>query len=129
MLTFTGKVKKGLKIGRELGYPTANLACDIEVFPALGVYVAYATMRDSRYEAVCVIGARYDGAVPLVEVHLFNFSGDAYDEIIEVELRDKISDIGTFDSHLLVKKIESDLRAAREWFTRESLPVKDKLNE
>lgn len=124
-----GKVKKGLKIGRTLGYPTANLECDSELFPAPGVYAAHATMASKRYEAVCVVGAREDKEKPLVEVHLFNFKGNAYGKQVEVEIHDKLSDIGKLESHLLVQKIESDVNKAREWFTRESLQIKSKSRE
>ena len=118
-----GRVKKGLKIGRELGYPTANLECDSESFPAPGVYAAHATMGSKRYEAVCVIGAREDEGKPLVEVHLFNFQGNAYGQILEVELYDKVSDIGKLDTHLLVQKIQDDIAKVRDWFLSESSKV------
>ena len=122
-----GKVKKGLKIGRELGYPTANLECDSESFPAPGVYAAHATMGSKRYEAVCVVGARYEGQQaqeekkPLVEVHLFDFKSNAYGQILEVELYEKVSDIGKLDTHLLVQKIQDDIAKVRDYFAAHPL--------
>ena len=115
MTKLKGRVQKGLGIGRTLGYPTANLSCEAKVLPSSkGVYAAYATMGKTRYEAVAVIGARFDKGTPLVEVHLFDFKGDLRKKELEVELFDKVSEIEKFvDDEQLKRKIEEDVKKVR----------------
>jgi len=113
-----GRVKKGLKIGQELGYPTANLVLESGSLPAPGVYVAQVMKDYHKYKGVAVIGARYEGNQPLLEVHLLDFTGDLYGEMLEVEIYEKLSDIDKLEHHLLVKKIEADIKKAREYFMK-----------
>ena len=119
-----GRVKKGLKIGRALGYPTANLEISggkasgtPEALPRTiepGVYVARAVVNNTTHYAVAVIGARMARVNPLIEVHLFDFSGDLYGKTIEVDILEKISEIETFeDDARLVRKIEEDIKKER----------------
>lgn len=113
-----GRVVVGLGIGKELGYPTMNLACNSEMLPPSGVYPVDVVIDSLHYEGVSVIGARFEKGKPLVEVHVFDFNKDAYGKIVEVELHEKVSDVGKLDSHLLRKKIEADIRKVREWFSK-----------
>ena len=95
-------VVHGEKRGRELGYPTANLAPDLEGFiPADGVYAAWATVLATRYAAAVSIGNNptFEG-VPQkqVEAHLLDQDLDLYDESIELEFVDYIRPMTRFDS-------------------------------
>ena len=116
----SGKVKKGLRIGTALGYPTANIECGAATLPAKGVYAATVFMRDGIYQGVAVIGTRYEEKRPLVEVHIFGVHGKLYGKTLDIEIHDKISDVEKLESHQLVRKIEGDIRKARAWFLSKS---------
>lgn len=118
MTALKGRVKKGLHIGRKLGYPTANLAFEQGTVPASGVYAARALHNYRHYYAAVVIGTRYEGDQPLLEVHLLDFKGDLYGEMLEVEILEKVSEIGKLEHHLLVKKIEEDIRKVRAYLQK-----------
>ncbi len=108
-----GTVVQGLGIGRMLGYPTANIAYDGES-PGAGVYAARCSIDGVVYDAVAVVGARVHSGKPLVEVLMFDFSGDLYGKELEVKVFDKISEIEKFkNKRALVRKIEDDIKKAR----------------
>jgi len=93
-----GHVVPGDALGRELGFPTANLDLHHELRPPVGVY-ACRVRRHGRmvpaisaevYPAVANIGTRptvtdHAAEVPRVEVHLLDFEGDLYGDVLEVE--------------------------------------------
>ena len=85
-----GHVASGDRRGRELGYPTANLKLEHTLHPAFGVYAVRARPSggDKVYDGVANFGIRpmFLLPQPLMEVHLFDFSGDLYGEILNVEL-------------------------------------------
>ena len=115
MTMLKGRVKKGLRIGKQLGYPTANLELEQGTVPAPGVYAARVLHNYRNYAAAAVIGTRYETDKPLFEVHLLDFEGDLYGEILEVEILEKVSEIGKLEHHLLIKKIEEDIRKVRAY--------------
>lgn len=95
-------VVHGEKRGRELGYPTANLAPDLEGFiPADGVYAAWATVLGTRYASAVSIGNNptFEG-VPQkqVEAHLLDQDLELYGDSIELEFVDYIRPMTRFDS-------------------------------
>jgi riboflavin kinase/FMN adenylyltransferase len=95
-------VVHGEQRGRELGYPTANLAPDLEGFiPRDGVYAAWATVPAGRFGAAVSIGNNptFVG-VPQkqVEAHLLDQKLDLYDQTIELEFVDYIRPMNKFDS-------------------------------
>ncbi len=79
---------KGRKLGRTLGFPTANLAAHNEQFPPNGVYAARATIAGRVRTGVLNLGVRptVEGgpAERLLELHVFDFDGDLYGAEIEV---------------------------------------------
>ena len=76
-----GRVVKGASIGREIGFPTANLKVTSELVPKNGVYAAYATVEGVRHAAALNIGtAPTFGSGKHVEVHLLDFNGDIRQE-------------------------------------------------
>jgi riboflavin kinase/FMN adenylyltransferase len=85
-----GHVAPGDKRGRELGFPTANLRLEHTLQPAFGVYAVRARRASGNetYGGVANFGIRpmFLLPAPLMEVHLFDFSGELYGEILSVEL-------------------------------------------
>jgi riboflavin kinase/FMN adenylyltransferase len=83
-------VREGDKRGRTLGFPTANLTLDGTLNPAFGVYAVRAYIRGlgHRHDGVANFGLRPTFAVPapLFEVHLFDFVGELYGQLLRVEL-------------------------------------------
>jgi riboflavin kinase / FMN adenylyltransferase len=85
-----GIVERGRQLGRKLGYPTANVALADYVVPRFGVYATVTRLPDGRkLPGVANIGVNptVDGATaPRLEVWLFDFDEDIYDQVIETEL-------------------------------------------
>jgi riboflavin kinase/FMN adenylyltransferase len=82
-----GKVVEGRRLGREIGFPTANVERGEEQFPPDGVWAVRARARELRLDGVANLGVRptVDGESRTLEVHLFDFSGDLYGQALEVE--------------------------------------------
>jgi riboflavin kinase / FMN adenylyltransferase len=85
---FEGEVVHGDKIGRTIGYPTANLKSTDEEKIVLGdgIYAVYTEVEGTRYKAMMSIGFRptVNGKKRVVEVNLFNFDKDIYGQVIRV---------------------------------------------
>ena len=82
----TGTVIQGDKRGRDLGYPTANLRLDRNCGLRYGIYAVRVGIGTNRYDGVASFGRRpmFATPEPLLEVHLFDFSGDLYGRAIDV---------------------------------------------
>lgn len=97
-----GEVLKGFQRGRTLGFPTANVALGDYVRPKLGVYAVRVDVGDEALlPGVASVGVNPTvGALPepLLEAHLFDFSGDLYGKTIEVELIAFLREEAKFDS-------------------------------
>jgi riboflavin kinase / FMN adenylyltransferase len=81
-----GRVIEGDKRGRELGFPTANLQLDPDCRLRYGIYAVRVGIGDQRYGGVASFGRRpmFATPTPLLEVFLFDFSGDLYGRSIDV---------------------------------------------
>jgi len=113
----SGKVIHGEKRGRELGYPTANLALDPACGLAHGVYAVRVQAQGEMRDGVASFGRRptFGDGAPLLEVFLFDFSGDLYDREIDVIFVDWIRAEAKFASvDILVRQMNSDSAAARK---------------
>ena len=97
-----GHVVSGQRIGRTMGFPTANLSVDEpqKVQPGDGVYAVRARLRGATYRGMLSIGNRPTiGDQPTaVEVHLLGFTGDVYGETLEVEFVRHLRSNRRFDS-------------------------------
>ena len=113
----SGKVAHGQKIGRTIGFPTANIALKRKVTPVRGVFAVKLYWDNSDiYEGVANVGFRptVNGQVCQLEVHLFDFDGDLYGKAVEVELVAKIRDEQPFGSlDALKKQIKNDADRAK----------------
>ncbi len=111
-----GVVAAGRKMGRTIGFPTANLTLGPLIEPRRGVYAVRATVRGKAYDGVANFGRRptFGDSAPLLETHLFDFSGDIYDEEIRIAFIDFLRDEKKFDGvEALKAQIAEDCAAAR----------------
>jgi riboflavin kinase/FMN adenylyltransferase len=96
-----GVVQHGDKVGREIGYPTANIDMGNYLRPAYGIYAVRARLADGRVvDGAANLGIRpsFDPPKELLEPYFFDFSGDLYGQEIEVTLIDFLRPEAKFDS-------------------------------
>lgn len=114
-----GRVVYGRQLGRTLGVPTANIRLQRYRAAVDGVYAVKVQGLDREYEGVANIGIRptVDGKEPLLEVHVFDFEGDIYGELLTVQFVKKIRDEKAFDGlDALKAQIHADIEEVRELF-------------
>ena len=87
--TLRGIVKKGDQIGRTLGFPTANISMaeTYKIIPADGIYAVNVYLDERKLHGMLYIGDRptVNGKSKVIEVNIFDFSSDVYDQLIKVE--------------------------------------------
>lgn len=114
-----GRVRHGQKVGRQLGFPTANVWLYRKKIPVNGVYAIEAFTKTGSYRGVANIGLRptLQGRVEQLEAHFFDFNGDLYGQQIEVVLKKKIRTEQKFASlEELQQQIQLDAAAAKQYF-------------
>ncbi len=113
-----GTVVEGKKLGRTLGFPTANLTTGEAQLPPDGVWAVRTLLQDGRrVDGVANMGMRptVDGTHRSLEVHLFDFSGDLYGRELEVRFEKHLRREIKFPSiEVLRIQIQQDVDAARE---------------
>ena len=98
-----GRVVGGYKVGRTIGFPTANIAIDekFKVLPLNGSYAVWIIIDSRRHKGMLYIGSRptleHDDSIS-VEVNIFDFSEDIYNESVAVEFVEFIREDKKFDS-------------------------------
>ena len=118
--SYIGKVIQGNKIGREIGYPTANIDIDkkYRLIETSGVYATYVDYEDITCKSMTYIGKKptvNNSDIESIEVHIFDFTGDLYDKDIKVRFVSRIRDDQKFDSlDALKKQIENDEKKIKE---------------
>lgn len=117
----SGYVQQGQKLGRQLGAPTANVNLRRYRSPLAGVFAVRVAIPDgSEYNGVANIGVRptVNGLEkPILEVNLFDFSGELYGQLIEVEFKKKLRAEQRFESvDALKAQIQRDMAQARACF-------------
>jgi riboflavin kinase/FMN adenylyltransferase len=111
-----GEVRHGDKRGRTLGFPTANLQLDPGCHLAHGIYAVRVSVGGQVKEGVASFGRRptFDNGAPLLETYLFDFSGDLYGTVIDVEFVGRIRSELRFDgADALVAQMHRDEQDAR----------------
>lgn len=115
--TIRGRVEPGARLGRTLGFPTANLVLGDYLRPAYGVYAVRVRLGDGRrVDGVANLGIRpmIEPPLELLEAHLFDWSGDLYGQTVDVELHHFLRPEWTLDSFAaLTRQIAADCAAAR----------------
>jgi len=119
--TISGKVVMGDKLGRQLGFPTANLDATGLILPPNGVYAAVTRVNGQLYRAALNIGLRPTVAAGhpqlRVEAHLLEFAGDLYGQELEIEIGDKLRNEKNFGSpDELRRQIALDVAAVTKQF-------------
>lgn len=117
MQVVEGVVVGGNRLGRKLGFPTANIAIDDSLEVENGVYSSKVFVEGEEYVAMTNVGVRpsVDGSRRLLETHLFGFEGLLYGLKLRVELYDKIRDEKKFGSvEELREQIEKDSNKIKE---------------
>ena len=116
--SIVGKVQKGKQLGKKIGFPTANIDIKDYVLACPGVYaVKVKDPKSSKYiKGIANLGYRptFNGKKILLEVHLFNFSGNLYNKYLTVEFIKFIRKEKKFKSIIQLKKqIKKDIRNAK----------------
>jgi riboflavin kinase/FMN adenylyltransferase len=111
------KVIEGRKIGRTLGFPTANLDFfNPDEFPENGVYAVDVYLQNERFQGVLNVGNRptFGTSEKTAEVHILDFAREIYGENLDINIRKFIRNEQSFDTpEALKKQIEADRNEAR----------------
>ena len=112
----SGRIVSGYKVGRTLGFPTANIQPDdpMQLLPGIGVYAVWVEVAGQRYKGMLYIGSRptLDNGTQLsIEVHILHFSGDIYNDPIRVSFAHFVRGDEKFDS---LEALKAQLMRDRE---------------
>lgn len=112
----SGRIVSGYKVGRTLGFPTANIQPDdpMQLLPGIGVYAVWVEVAGQRYKGMLYIGSRptLDNGTQLsIEVHILHFSGDIYNDPIRVSFARFVRGDEKFDS---LEALKAQLMRDRE---------------
>ena len=130
-------VEHGDAHGRTMGFPTANMHLDDIDFLAFGIYAVRVSILEGgraveRHDGVANFGIRpmYRTTKPLMEAHLFDFSGDLYGKILSVELVAWLRAEAAFSSlEALIVQIAADAAQARAILTGEADAMRGSSNQ
>lgn len=112
--TISGKIVEGFKVGRTIGFPTANIKVweTYKVIPSFGVYAVYVHVEGQKYGGMLYIGRRptlHNGDNISIEVNLFDFDGDLYNKELTAEFLEFIRpDIKFSGLETLKEQIKQD---------------------
>ncbi len=121
--SISGKVVRGDGLGKQIGYPTANIQFKHNRAPLSGIYVVQAHAENlGVLQGVASLGVRptvkQDGK-PVLEVHLFEFSKQIYGKHLRVEFLQKLREEKKFpDVKTLTENIAMDVEQAKQWFAQ-----------
>jgi riboflavin kinase/FMN adenylyltransferase len=114
----SGHVKYGQRVGRQLGYPTANVNLDRKQSAVMGIFAVRVSGRDwGPLDAVASVGTRptFEGVKPLLEVHIFDFDKEIYGEYIHVDFIARLRSEEKFtEVDMLIEQMNRDADMARE---------------
>lgn len=122
--TVSGKVIHGNKVGRQLGFPTANIELPeiYKILPAEGVYAVEADFNGQTYEGMLNIGIRPtvdNRGVKVIEANFFNFDGNLYDKHLTLRFKKRIREEKKFNSlEQLKEQINIDRYNIQEYFRK-----------
>ncbi len=115
----SGTVVHGKKLGRTIGYPTANIETEsIKLLPKKGAYIVEVLVNNQQYKGMLSVGTNptVNGDKLTVEVYILDFEGDIYDEKITVKFRDFLHEEIKFEGlEKLIDKLDEDKRLTEEF--------------
>ncbi len=115
----SGTVVHGKKIGRTIGYPTANIDTEsLKLLPKKGAYIVEVDVKGQHYKGMLSIGTNptVNGEKLTVEVYILDFDEDIYDERITVRFRDFLHDEIKFEGiEKLIERLDEDKRLTEEF--------------
>lgn len=115
----SGTVVHGKKIGRTIGYPTANIETEsIKLLPKKGAYIVEVLVKNQQYKGMLSVGTNptVNGEKLTVEVYILDFEGDIYDEEITVKFRDFLHDEIKFEGlEKLIERLDDDKKLTEEF--------------
>lgn len=115
----SGSVVHGKKIGRTIGYPTANIETDsIKLLPKKGAYIVEVLVKGKKYKGMLSVGTNptVNGEKLTVEVYILDFNEDIYGENLTVSFRDFLHDEIKFEGlEKLIERLDEDKRLTEEF--------------
>ncbi|KQT17313.1 riboflavin biosynthesis protein RibF [Chryseobacterium sp. Leaf404] len=115
----SGTVVHGKKLGRTIGYPTANIETEtLKLLPKKGAYIVEVFVKDQQYRGMLSVGTNptVNGEKLTVEVYILDFEGNIYDEKITVKFRDFLHKEIKFEGiEKLVERLDEDKRLTEEF--------------
>ena len=115
----SGKVIDGKKLGRTIGYPTANIEVDeLKLLPKKGAYIVEVYVKNKFYKGMLSIGTNptVNGDKLTVEVYILDFNEYIYGENITVKFRDFLHEEIKFESlEKLIERLDEDKRLTKEF--------------
>lgn len=117
MNVLSGKVQKGLQVGRELGFPTANIALDMTLNKPYGVYAVILKIEKIKRKGLLYYGPRKTEGLPeniVCEITIFDFEEDIYDKNVTFKIKKFIREPMNFESpEQLKEQIQKDVLVAK----------------
>ena len=117
--TYSGKVVYGQQLGAQLGIPTANLWLPKNKLPISGVYIVKVNLDKEELNGIANMGIRptVGGELPVLEIHLLDFSQSIYGKTLTVEFLKKVRDEKKFENiNALKEQIFKDISTAKKYF-------------
>jgi riboflavin kinase/FMN adenylyltransferase len=115
--SMSGRVVRGLGLGRQLGFPTANVSLNRRQTPVDGIFAARVIgLSDGPLDGVASVGSRptVGGSQPLLEVHIFDFARDIYGKYITVQFVERLREERKYaDLDSMIAQMHKDAAAAR----------------
>lgn len=115
----SGTVVHGKKLGRTIGYPTANIETEnLKLLPKKGAYIVEVFVKNQKYKGMLSVGTNptVNGDKLTVEVYILDFEGDIYDEKITVKFRDFLHEEIKFEGlEKLIERLDEDKRLTGEF--------------
>lgn len=119
VFSVSGTVVNGRKIGRTIGYPTANIETDpLKLLPKKGAYIVEVFVKNQKYKGMLSIGTNptVNGTSLSTEVYILDFNEDIYGEEISVNFRSFLHDEIKFESlEKLIERLDEDQRLTAEF--------------
>ncbi|MBK1896799.1 bifunctional riboflavin kinase/FAD synthetase [Chryseobacterium paridis] len=115
----SGTVVHGKKLGRTIGYPTANISTDsIKLLPKKGAYIVEVEVKGQQYKGMLSVGTNptVNGDTLTVEVYILDFNENIYDQEITVKFRDFLHEEIKFEGlEKLIERLDEDKRLTEEF--------------